>query len=277
VEAARRDNYVQAAWYYPSFALFGWNQLAPQFQDRRVRIALALLFDRQDFVDTKLHGAAVVVSGAQYYFGPGYDREVSPLGYDPDKAGELLAEAGWIDTDNDGILDRDGVKFQIILRTAKDKPINTQRCLVLQKNLKQAGIDLQIEELEWASFIDKLRAKECDVITVGWATTPEADPYQLFHGSGAGRHNRGSNVVSFSNPQADSLIELLRVTVDPEKRKRIHSSFHRLLDSEQPYMFLWVPKEFGVYHKRFRGVKWYRLRPGFDLSEWYVPKDEQLH
>lgn len=277
IDAARRDQYVQASWYYPNFALFAWNQLAPQLKDRRVRIALTLLFDRQDFVDTKLHGAAVVVSGSQYYFGPAYDRDVVPIGYDPEKASELLADAGWIDTDNDGILDRDGVKFKIVLRTAKGRPINTQRCLVLQKNLKQAGIDLQIEELEWASFIDKVRAKECDVITLGWATTPEADPYQIFHGSGAGRHNRGSNVISFANPQADSLIEQLRVTMDPEKRKRIHASFHRLLDSEQPYMFLWVPKEFGAYHKRFRGVKWYRLRPGFDLSEWYVPKDEQLH
>ena len=70
---------------------------------------------------------------------------------------------------------------------------------------------------------------------------------------------------------------MLRVTVDLEKRKKIHSSFHRLIDSEQPYLFLWVPKEFGAYHKRFRNVKWYRLRPGFDLTEWYVPKDEQLH
>lgn len=277
IDEARRKDYVQASWYSPMFSYFGWNLLAPQFQDRRVRIALALLFDRQDFVDTKLHGAGVVVSGTQYYFGPAYDHQVAPLGYDPATASELLGEAGWIDSDNDGILDRDGVKFKVVLQTAKGRPINTQRCLILQKNLKQAGIELQVVELEWASFIEKLRAKECDVTTLSWTTTPESDPYQIWHGSGAGRHKRGSNTISFANPEADSLIELLRVTMDPEKRKRIHSSFHRLLDAEQPYMFLWVPKEFGAYHKRFRNVKWYRLRPGFDLSEWYVPKDEQLH
>ncbi|MDB5343122.1 MAG: extracellular solute-binding protein family 5 [Schlesneria sp.] len=277
IDKSQRDDYVQASWYSPMFSFFGWNFLAPQFQDRRVRIAMALLFDRQDFVDTKLHGAGVVVSGTQYYFGPGYDQEVAPLGYDPDTASELLAAAGWIDTDNDGILDRDGVKFKVTLRTAKGRPINTQRCLILQKNLKQAGIDLQIDESEWASFIEKLRSKECDVTTLSWATAPEADPFQIWHSSGAGRHNRGSNTISFANPEADSLIEMLRVTTDLEKRKRIHASFHRLLDSEQPFMFLWIPKEFGAYHKRFRNVKWYRLRPGFDLSEWYVPKDEQLH
>ena len=273
----RRDDYVTASWYSPMFSYFGWNLLAPQLQDRRVRIALALMFDRQDFVDTKLHGEGVVVSGTQYYFGPGYDQAVAPLAYDPDTARELLSEAGWIDTDNDGILDRNGEKFVITLQLAQGRPINLQRCEVLQKNLKSVGIDLQIQQMEWASFIEKVRAKICDVITLSWATPIESDPYQIWHSSGAGRHSRGSNSISYANPQADSLIEMLRVTLDEGKRRRIHASFHRLLDSEQPYMFLWIPKEFGVYHKRFRNVKWYRLRPGFDLSEWYVPKDEQLH
>lgn len=277
IDPDRRAAYVQASWYSPSFGYFGWNELAPQFQDRRVRIALALLMDRQDFVDTKLHGAGIVVSGTQYYFGPGYDRDVAPLGYDPETARDLLAAAGWIDTDNDGILDRDGVKFEIKLTLPQGKPIIVQRCEVLQKNLKSVGIDLKIQDLEWASFIDKVRAKECDVITLSWATPVESDPFQIWHSSGAGRHNRGSNSISYANPQADALIEMLRVTIDEKKRQRIHWTFHRLLDSEQPYMFLWIPKEFGAYHKRFRNVKWYRLRPGFDLSEWYVPKSEQLH
>lgn len=277
IDANRRSDYVLASWYAPTFSYFGWNFLAPQFQDRRVRIALALLLDRQDFVDTKLHGAGVVVSGTQYYFGPGYDPEVAPIGYDPETARDLLAAAGWIDSDNDGILDRDGMKFEIKLMLPQGKPIIVQRCEVLQKNLKSVGIDLKIQDLEWASFIDKVRAKECDVITLSWATPVESDPFQIWHSSGAGRHNRGSNSISYNNPQADSLIEMLRTTLDEKKRQRIHWTFHRLIDSEQPYMFLWIPKEFGAYHKRFRNVKWYRLRPGFDLSEWYVPKNEQLH
>ena len=272
-----RDDYVLGSWYSPMFSYIGWNQLKPQFQDRRVRIALALMLDRQDFVDTKLHGAGMVVSGTQYYFGKFYDKQVAPLGYDPDTARELLTEAGWIDSDNDGILDKDGVKFQVKLQLPQGKPIAVARCEVLQKNLKSVGIDLQIQQLEWASFIDKVRAKECDVITLSWAMSPESDPFQIWHSSGAKPGNRGSNSISFANAQADELIDLLRVTLDENKRVRIHEAFHRLLDSEQPYMFLWVPKEFGVYHKRFRNVKWYRLRPGFDLSEWYVPKDEQVH
>jgi peptide/nickel transport system substrate-binding protein len=272
-----RDTYVRADWFSPMFSYVGWNELASPLKDRRVRIALTMLFDRQEFVDKKLHGAAVVVSGTQYLFGPGYDREVAPIAYDPDTARELLTEAGWIDTDNDGIRDKDGVKFQMLLRMGKGKPINEQMCEVMQKNFKSAGIDLQIQTMEWASFVEKLRSKECDAVTLRWAMPVESDPFQIWHSSEAAREKRGSNTISFANAQADELIEMLRVTLDPEKRKRIHQSFHRLIDSEQPYTFLWIAKEFGAYHKRFRNVKWYRLRPGFDLSEWYVPKAEQLH
>lgn len=273
----RQDELVKASWFSPRFQYIGWNQLATPLKDRRVRLALSMLFDRQDFIDKKLHGEAVVVSGSSYIFGIGYDREVSPIAYSPDTARDLLTEAGWIDTDNDGILDRNGEKFQLTLRMPSGSPVAVQIGEILQKNCKDVGIDIKIQLLEWASFIDKVRAKECDVILLSWATSPESDPYQIWHSSGAAREKRGSNTVSFNNKTADNLIEMLRVTLDEKKRQKIHYSFHRLLDSEQPYSFMWTPKEFGVYHKRFRNVKWYRLRPGFDLSEWYVPKDEQVH
>ncbi len=269
--------FVKSSWFSPTFSYIGWNQLASPLKDRRVRMALTMLFDRQDFVNKKLHGEAVVVSGTQFFFGPGYDREVAPIAYDPETARDLLTEAGWIDTDNDGILDRNGEKFQVILRMPKGKPINEIMCEIVQKNFKDVGIELQIQTMEWASFIEKLRAKECDAMVLRWTTPIESDPFQIWHSSEAAREKRGSNAISFSNHQADELIEMLRVTLDEGKRHRIHQSFHRLIDREQPYTFLWIPKEFGAYHKRFRNVKWYRLRPGFDLTEWYVPKDEQLH
>lgn len=272
-----RDTYIKAEWFSPQFAYVGWNQLMNPLKDRRVRVALSLLFDRKEFIEKKMHGSAVMVSGTEYIFGPAYDQDVAPLGYDPDTAAELLTAAGWVDSDNDGILDKNGEKLQITLRLAQGRKLYVQMCEVLQKNCKSAGIDLQIQEMEWASYIEKWRAKECDAAQMRWVMEPENDPFQIWHSSEGAREKRGSNAISFRNAKADELIELMRVTLDVPKRRRIQQSFHRLIDSEQPYSFLWAPKELGAYHKRFRNVKWYRLRPGFDLSEWYVPKDEQLH
>ncbi len=271
------DKYVKASWYSPMFNYIGYNQLRPQFQDRRVRIALSMLFDKEEFLREKLYDSGVIVSGSQYYFGPGYDHTVAPLAYDPETARDLLAEAGWVDTNNDGILDKDGLEMRFKLPMPDGNQVAKDRVQLFQKNLKTVGVQLDVELLEWASFIDRIRAKNFDICTLSWATPIESDPYQIWHSSGAGAESRGSNHVSFSHPLADELIERLRVTLDEGERKRIHHSFHRIVDQEQPYMFLYCVTDQGAYHQRFRGVKWYRLRPGFDLTEWYVPKDEQLN
>jgi len=270
------SQFVRASWFSPLFSYFGYNLLKPQLQDRRVRIALSLLFDKQDFLEKKLYNAGAIVTGSQYYFGPGYDHEVAPLGYDPETARDLLAEAGWVDTDNDGLLDKDGLVMKLSMPIAPGNPVAKDRAELFQKSLKSVGIELEVNFLEWASFIDKIRSKDFDICTLRWATPIESDPYQIWHSSGAGKESRGSNHVSFNNPLGDELIEQLRLTLDEDKRQKIHYTFHRLTDAEQPYTFLYCEKEFGAYHRRFRGVKWYRLRPGFDLSEWYVPKDEQM-
>jgi peptide/nickel transport system substrate-binding protein len=272
-----QNKYVKADWYSPMFNYVGYNLLRPQLQDRRVRVALSLLFDKEEFLKEKLYGAAQIVSGSQYYFGPGYDHTVAPLGYDPETARDLLAEAGWVDTDNDGLLDKDGLRMVLDLPIPPGNAVVKDRVELFQKSLKTVGIQLNINYLEWASFIEKVRSKDFDLCTLSWATPVESDPYQIWHSSGAGKDSRGSNHVSFNNAQGDELIEMLRLTLDEKTRARIHYSFHRITDAEQPYMFLYCIKDFGAYHQRFRGVKWYRLRPGFDLGEWYVPKDEQVH
>lgn len=271
-----KDKYVKADWFSPTFGYMGWNMLKPEFQDRRVRIALSMLFDKQDFLEKKLYNAGVIVSGPQYYFGPGYDHSVAPLAYSPETARELLSDAGWVDTDNDGFLDKDGKKLSLIIYLPPGNPSAQQRVELFQKSLRTVGVDLEVRPQEWASFVDRLRSKDFDICTLNWAMDVESDPYQIWHGSQAGKDKRGSNHVSFNNAQANELIEMLRVTLDKQKRQKIHDALHRIFDAEQPYMFLYCIKEFGAYHQRFRGVKWYRLRPGFDLTEWYVPKDEQL-
>lgn len=271
-----KGKYVKASWFTPMFYYFGWNMLKPEFQDRRVRIALGMLFDKEQFVKEKLFNEAAIVSGTQYYFGPGYDHDVEPLGYDPEAAHDLLSEAGWVDTDNDGLLDKDGKPMKFTLPVAQGNPVVFQAVQLFQKSARSAGIEIDIRPLEWASFIDKLKAKDYDICMLRWAMPIESDPYQIWHSSGAGKESRGSNHVSFANAQADDLIETLRLTLDDKRRQQVNFALHRVLDREQPYNFLCCPKDFGVYHQRFRGVKWYRIRPGFDLTEWYVPKDEQL-
>jgi peptide/nickel transport system substrate-binding protein len=236
-----------------------------------------MLFDKQEFLQKKMHGAGVVVSGSQYYFGPAYDHTLKPLAYDPQVARDLLADAGWVDTDGDGRLDKDGKPFTFTLYMPQGSSTAKDMMQVIQRGLKDVGIEMDVRETEWASFVDKLKQKDFDAVTLSWAGDLESDPYQIWHSSGADPEDRGSNAVSFADPQADKFIEQIRVTLDKDERMKAHAAMQRILDREQPYMFLYTSKDFGAYHQRFHGVKWYVLRPGFDFREWYVPKKQQAH
>lgn len=270
-----QDKYVKAEWFSPGYSYVGWNELKTEFQDRRVRLALAMLFNNKEWIAAKMHGGAVPVSGSQYIFGFGYDHSVLPIDYDPEGAKALLQQAGWVDSNGDGILDQNGKKFTCEILIPTGRKIVEEQMAVLQKELKQVGIEVKIQTLEWASYLERIQNRDFDVCRMSWAQSLESDPYQLWHGSEAELGKRSSNHVFFKNPLADRLIEMLRVTLDPEKRKCIHCSFHRLLDREQPYLFLYTPKEYGAYNRKFRGVKWYPLRPGYDLREWWVAKEDQ--
>jgi len=90
------------------FYFFGWNQATPYFKDRLVRLAMTHIIDRDTIVEHLLKGNAQVVTGPFYIYGRQNDPNVEPWPYDLERAKELLDEAGWRDTDRDGIRDKDG-------------------------------------------------------------------------------------------------------------------------------------------------------------------------
>ncbi len=273
---AFKKRFVKAIYYTGGFNYIGWNlgpwrKTTPFLRDRDVRTALAMLCPRQEMLDKILYGEGVVVSGSQYYFGPAYDHAIVPLPFDPEAADEMLIEAGWYDRDGDGIRDKDGVPFEFtLIRPSGSPPLVATR---YQEELNKAGIKMELKEVEWAAFIDLIEKKDFDACSLGWASPHESDPYQIWHSDNAGRESRGSNMISFDNAEVDKLIEQGRVTLDAEKRYKIWHRIHAILHEEQPYLFLYCTPNRGAYDKRYRGVKFYRLRPGYDLTEWFVPTE----
>ena len=82
----------------------------------------------------------------------------------------------------------------------------------------------------------------------------------------------GSNHVGFGNAYTDHLIEQSRVTIDDVARRKLFFELHRIQNEQQPYLFMYSEPNLGIYDKRYRGVKFYKVRPGWDLAEWYLPQ-----
>jgi peptide/nickel transport system substrate-binding protein len=267
----------RAYWFTPAMGFVAFNRKSPckALADARVRAALGMLIDRPGFVSKKLHDLAVLVSGDEFVSGPAYDPAVKPLAFDPEAAEELLDEAGWYDRDGDGIRDKDGRKLEFgFYITSGSKTLKELTQMWLEA-CRKAGVSLKVREMEWAAFIEAFEGKKFDAISLQWAMDPENDPHQLWHSKWAPEGMSGSNTTSYADPRADALIEAIQECLDPKERARYHHALHRLLDADAGYCFLWARPEIGAWKRKWRGVRLYPKRPGFDLTEWYLPKEFQ--
>ncbi len=274
------DNFEKVLFYVPSYAYLGWNLENPLFENKMVRRAMTYLCDRKQIVETLYYGNAQIAKSSVYFKRPEYNDDIVPYPYDPGKAREILKDEGWVDTDGDGVLDKEingrRVPFKFTFLTNNGNNTRRQVGLIMSENLRKVGIIADVQTMEWAVFLDNVRDHKFDSVILAWVMPiTDTDPYQIFHSSQA--TGRGSNSVSFKNTRADELIELNRLEFDQEKRIAYILEFQEILHEEQPYTFLYVPTSNFVYHKRIQDVKVYPFRPGFDPLEWWVPLSIQKY
>ncbi len=233
------------------YTYIGYNLRLPLFQDVRVRQALTHAIDREAIVKFLLFDLGVPSTGPfppQFWYSP---PDVKPLPYDPEKAGRLLDEAGWRDTDGDGLLDKDGEPFRFTLMTNNGNNLRINTAVLVQRQLEEIGIDVKIELFEWSVFIrDKVNPRNFEAVVLGWGLGLDPDVYEIWHSS---QTEKGFNFVGYRNPEVDRLIEAGRTTFDREERTPIYWKIHELIHEDQPYTFLYVGKGTPALHEgKFR-------------------------
>jgi peptide/nickel transport system substrate-binding protein len=271
-------NFQKYEYFAPNYSYIGWNNNHPIFHDKRVRKAMTYLTNRRQMVKTVLFGLGEVVEGPIYFFRPEYDKSLPSYPYDPKKALEILREAGWTDTDGDGILDKtiDGQKtaFRFEIKVNAGNPTRKSVALVLQEELRRHGIAAAVREIDWTIFLADVKARKFDAILLGWSmSVSEPDAYQIWHSSQAA--NKGSNHIGYKNPRVDRILEQYRREFDPKKRVELYREFQQILSDEQPYTFLFVGKSVAAVHRRLHGVE--VLPGGLRSIEWWVPKSAQKY
>jgi len=255
------------------FYYLGWNQEKVFFQDKRVRLAMTHIVNREKIVSELLRGYGRVISGPFHIEGAQYDKSIEPWPYDPEKARQLLDEAGWVDSDGDGIRDKNGVAFRFKFMYSSDKIQYQRIAKLLKAEAAKVGIDVLAEPMEWSVIMTRVVDRKFEAMIMGWGGDILEDPYQLWHSSQIG--NRGANYCGFRNEEADALIEQGRRTLDADKRNALYHRLHRILHEEQPYTFLFTRPIMRPVDKRFENVKIYKLGPKY--WQWYVPKEQQRY
>jgi len=269
------------------YTYIGYNLTNPLFQERRVRRALTYAINRREIVQYVLYGLGEVATGPfpnqMWYWNP----NVKPIPYNPEKARELLAEAGWKNKNSDGILVKDGKPFKFTLITNSGNDTRRDVGVLVQRQLHEIGIDVTLELYEWSVFLkDFINAKHFDACILGWSLSVDPDAYEIWHSS---QIEKGFNFVSYRNPEVDRLWEEGRREYDIEKRKKIYWKIHELIAEDQPYTFLFVPLAISALQnkfvlrekdaagkKTFHEIKMEKAGLLYDLVKWYVPPEKAV-
>jgi len=266
-----KDNYRKFRYPANAFTYMGYNLTNPLFTDIKVRQALSYAINRQGIIDGIVLGIGRPCTGPYAHVSWAYNPNARSYDYDPDRARRMLADAGWKDSNKDGILEKDGRPFRFTVMTNQGNSERIRAAEIIQQNLKAVGIDVNIRVMEWQAFLEQIDKRSFDAMILGWSMSRDPDLYDIWHSS---KTRKGEyNFISYKNAEVDRLLVEGRRTFDVEKRKKIYYRIHAILAEEQPYAFLYVPDATPIVHKRFKGIVPAPLGIFYNFREWYVPKN----
>jgi len=248
------------------FVFISWNTDGPFFADARVRRALTLGIDRQEIIDTLYYGFARLTPSPYSYDSWVFNRELEPLPHDPERARELLAEAGWTDTDGDGILDKDGQAFSFELLTNNDNQLRMDIQVMIQNQLREVGIAVRPRAIEFNALGVQLYAHDFDAAINSVGIDTSLNLYYNFHSEALNEFNWGA----YSNPEVDRVIEEIEEYLDPLEAKPLYDELQRLIHEDQPVTFLYQPLRSVAIRDELQGVEPNALSTFFNMREWYL-------
>lgn len=225
-----------------SYGYIGFNFKNPIFKDLAARKAFAHLVNRAEMNKKFKDGMADLATGPVSVKSD-QAANVKAIEYSPKKAQELLKEAGWADTDKDGVLDKtvDGKKIDMKINLIYANKDSEKYFTMIKEDCKKAGIELTLRFMEWNSFIKAIDDRNMELWAMGWGGgSVEGDPKQIWHSKSTGKG--GSNYGSYANPEVDKLIDEGRQELDKAKRRTIFKKVYTLIAEDVPYVFLFNNK-----------------------------------
>jgi peptide/nickel transport system substrate-binding protein len=241
-----------------------WNHRDPRLADVRVRLALTHAIDRREVIRAiDLPDWIPVVDG------PHTDRAMTrgelpaPIPFDLDEADRLLAEAGWRDTDGDGIRERDGAELRIRMIVPSD-PEWERMAVVVQSHLRRAGVALETLTINPAALASRMERGDVGAILNRYIATP--DRLRRYFGE--------NSPMGYRNPIVSRLIDSLATAVEPDAQDRLYGEITRIFREDVPATFL-IPRVATVAaSQRVRGLQSpFRVFPSRIMAELWIEED----
>lgn len=243
----RSDDLVLHAYPSRNFNLVFWNTERPWFEDAAVRRAMALAIDREEIVRTLWGDLArphesMISSWHWAHSG----RE--PLGHDAETARGLLDQAGWVAGD-DGVRRKDGIRFSFELTTNPGDEVRWNAMQLIAEDLAEVGVEVKTRRIEFQRLNAMNYAHDFDATLTALSMDTSLETGYALHSEAI---DGGFNFGSFRSAEMERHIEAIRglvdIEVDREEARRHVAEIERLLQEQQPFLFLWEPMQLLAAH-----------------------------
>ncbi len=234
----------------PGINYIAVNMKDPILSDINVRKAIMIAIDRNQLVET-LKNTAVPWYGLLSPTVIGYDKEAEEwaeqvYAHDADKAKQLLEQAGWMDTNGDGVREKNGQELEITLMVPNDIPVLKKIAPVLQAQLQSIGFKVKLKEMENAFIRKSIRDWDFQLALQRYVWADADILIYLLHSKVANR--------TYTNPQVDQLLDKARTIMDPVERAKTYTQIQKLALEDLPMIPLFVTKSYTAVRKEVQGV-----------------------
>jgi peptide/nickel transport system substrate-binding protein len=250
------------------FSYFGWNMKTPFFSDVKVRQAMSYAVNYDHILKTLCFGLYAQCTGEYHpdsWMGP--EKPRTPYQQDLAKAEALLNEAGWKDTDGDGVRDKEingqKIKFEFSVMCFNE-PLRVDICTSLAESLNRIGVACNVQPNEFTVLQQRAQDHNFQAMLGAWGTGTDPFTTENLWKTGENR-----NYVNYSNPEVDKLFELGKSSLEQIDRAKYYREIDDILWADQPYTWLYYRSGFYAFNKRLRGYTFsprgpYHYGPGFD-------------
>ncbi len=249
-----------------------WNTARPDLADPRVRTALTMAINRETLIDVVYGGFVRIGVGPVLSSFWAFNQALLPVPFDPASATRLLTEAGWTDTDGDGLVDRDGNAFTIELLAPAENLLRQDITLLVQEDLKRIGVRIEPRFVEWGTMMAAMGSGDFDALVNHWEEPTRVDLTEIWASPPDDGYTL--NFGRYSNPEVDRLLDEVADVVEFADQKPFLDRIQEIIVADQPYTFLVENVRLSGKSTRVRGAEINAATPYFNIDEWYIVTGE---
>ncbi|PYO77972.1 MAG: hypothetical protein DMD63_09250 [Gemmatimonadetes bacterium] len=248
----------------------------PIFGNRELRRALTMATDRAALVKSVFDTLALPAVGPTLRVYPTTDPNLQQIAYDLPKARQLLDSLGWRVTTSDSMRTRNGRPLRFSITVPGTSQVRVQLAVLLQEQFRRAGVQADIERLEFPVVVERDRKRAFDATLGQWNTQPSPGAVRGSWGTAGSRSASGNNYGSYENPVFDAYVDSALNSFDLGKRRSYFTTAYQTIIRDAPAIWLAEPRQIVGYHSRLQLAT---LRPDAwwaHIPEWSIPPDKRI-